>query len=99
MATKFDLKQALRARREEVIEKFNALQSEEHYNKCTLKQFMTEFMNLMIINNPRSQKRFDHLFRGLLEMAYYNNCSIVGNDSLTEHLRKRHSDGQWAAII
>lgn len=99
MATKFDLMQALSARREEVIEKFNALQSEEFYNQCTLKQFMVEFMNLMKINDPRSQKRFNNLFGYLLADVYHNNCSVTGNDILTENLRKRHNNGQWAAII
>ena len=99
MAAKFDLMQALSTRREEVIEKFNALQNERFYNNCTLKQFMVEFMNLMRENNPRSQKRFDNLFNHILSVVYYKNCSVTGNDNLTDELRKRYNNGQWAAII
>lgn len=66
--------------REQVISKFEELQQSETYNGISLKQFMTDVFNRMLMNNPRSDKRASSLLPTILDTVYWNNKRISGTE-------------------
>jgi hypothetical protein len=95
MKKKFELMEALSARREEVIEKHNQLKGEKLYNGTTLREFMCQFLAYMRANNPRSQKRFDSLFDSLLDRTYNDNLTILGDD----YMVNKYRNTQFIALV
>lgn len=99
MKAKFDIKEALTARREEVIAKYAKLTGEQFFNGITLKAFMVELMNLMYINAPKSQKRFDDLFASLLGRVYFENSKICGGSRIDDKVREMYKGTAMMALV
>jgi len=95
----FNLKSYLTGRKEEVLEKFENLTKEDHYNGISLKEFMVQFMNNMAANNPKSIKRADSLFIDLLYSVYYSNCEVGVIRDLDAIKAAKAPNQQWMAII
>ena len=56
MKAQFDIKIFLANNREVVIAKYNHLQTESFFDGISLKDFMVEVMNAMIMNKVKSEK-------------------------------------------
>ena len=84
---KFDLMASLTANRDYVIAKFNELKNETLYNGLTLREFMLQIVHIMRVNNPRSEKRFNDIFKSLVGRVYNDNLHIEGSDYMVEKYR------------
>lgn len=56
MATKFNLQNFLSQNREIVISEYEELKKEKFFNNITLRNFMIQVMNLMAMQNIKSEK-------------------------------------------
>jgi hypothetical protein len=99
MATKFNLQNFLSQNREIVISEYEELKKEKFFNNITLRNFMIQVMNLMAMQNIKSEKRASQMLPYILGDVYFNNSSVTGLDMATEKLKKIHDNQQWDAII
>ena len=99
MKTTFNLQQALSARREIVIAKYNNLTGERFFDGCTLRQFMIEVMNLCTINRIRSEKRLDSMLATFIDNVYHDHSRIQSRDVVTDALRKKYAGTAFMAMV
>lgn len=98
-AAKFEMREALAARRNDVIAKYIKLTSEDFFNGITLKAFMVEVMNVMQMNAPKSQKRFDDLFDSILGRIYFKNSTICGGSTIDDKVREMYRGTAMMALV
>lgn len=99
MKAKFEIREALATRRNDVIAKYVKLTNEQFFNGITLKAFMVEFMNVMQMNAPKSQKRFDDLFDSLLGRIYFKNSTICGGSKIDDKVREMYRGTAMIALV
>ena len=99
MATKkFNLREWMGEHREVVIAKYEKLTKERFFDQVTLRTFMYDILNLMA-ENCRSAKSCEKNLGCLLEMVYYDHCSISGGDFITDRLVKKYEGKAEMALI
>lgn len=76
MKTQFNLITFMTANREYVIERYSVLSKETHFNNIALKSFMKNILNLMILNNVKSEKRATQMFKSLVSTEFNTNIVV-----------------------
>ena len=83
MATKFNLQNFLSQNKEIVISEYEELKKEKFFNNITLRNFMIQVMNLMAMQNIKSEKRASQMLPYILGDVYFNNSSVTSLDMAT----------------
>ena len=100
MATsKFNLKSFLTENREIVLNSFEELKKEQFYNNVPLKTFMIEVANMMVTNNPKSDKVAIKKLADCLSYVYLNNSNIEARDYKTESLTAKYKGTGYMAMV
>lgn len=76
MAAKFEITNWMSENREVVIAKYEALKNEQYFNGISLKDFMVQVLNLMVINNVKSANRAESMLPFLMGNVYHKNSKI-----------------------
>lgn len=74
--------------RDTVLEYYSNLEKETSFNNITMRQFGLEIYNLMVINNPRSEKKASKDLIVIVNSVYMSN-STIGH---TEKYSNLHSN-------
>lgn len=98
MATKFNMKDYLSIRREEVIAKYNKLTGEQFFNGINLKDFMLQVMHMMEMN-AKSEKAADNKFNFILGQVYVNNSSLSFRSTKDDALRNQYKGTAYMAMV
>jgi len=99
MKATFEVKSFLSENRELVIEKYNTLTTYEFYNGITLHNFMLQVMQLMVINNPRSEKTAKSTLLFALGEVTFENSKLFGRDIKTEKLTAKYAGTAAMAMV
>ena len=99
MKNQFEIKSFLSENREIVISKYNDLTKERFFNGITLSQFMVQVMNLMVINNPRSEKRASSLLLSLVGQVIVDNSKIEVINDLDKKLSEKYQGTAFMALV
>lgn len=95
----FELKSWMTENREVVIEKYNKLTAEKFYNGISLKDFMIQVYNLMVINNPKSEKRAASLLPDIIGNVYVNNSKIEVVNNRDAKLAEQYKGTAFMALV
>lgn len=76
MKAKFEITNWMSENREVVIAKYEALKNEQYFNGISLKDFMVQVLNLMVINNVKSENRAASMLPFLMGNVYFKNSKI-----------------------
>ena len=95
----FDLKSWMSENREVVISKYENLKNEKFYNGVPLKTFMTEILNLMTIQNIKSEARAAKMLPILMGNVYFNHSKIDSRDFYTEKLKNKYDGTAYMAMV
>lgn len=99
MATKkFDMREYLHTRRDEVIAKYTQLTQDPFFDGITLKAFMLEFMYRMQLN-CKSEKRAISEFPWILSSTFCDHKRIEVINDLDARRASNAPNGQWMAIL
>lgn len=98
MATKFNMKDYLSSRREEVIAKYNKLTGEQFFSGISLKDFMLQVMHMMEMN-AKSEKTADNKFGFILGQVYVNNSSLSFRSAKDDALRNQYKGTAYMAMV
>lgn len=98
MAQKFDLMAELGARREMVIEGYNACAEHKFFDGITLKIFMTEVLAIIRNNTPRSEASLSKLLPLAIGEVKAKHTRIEGHDKAIEAIR-RSGNQQALALV
>lgn len=98
MATKFNMKDYLSSRREEVIAKYNKLAGEQFFRGISLKDFMLQVMRMMEMN-AKSEKTADNKFDFILGQVYVNNSSLSFRSTKDDSLRNQYKGTAYMAMV
>ncbi len=77
MKNSFNLQKFLSENRNTIIAKYNEIAANQFFSGITLKDFMIAIFNLMVNNNPRSDKRAASLLPTILGQVAFNNSKIT----------------------
>ena len=99
MKNQFDLKSFMTENREIVINAYNEASKHRFFNEISLARFMTQVLELMIENNPKSEKSAKSLLDGLTERVFNRNTKIGGNDVFTDRMRAKYKGTAMMAVI
>lgn len=91
----FDLKVWMSENRNFVIEKFEGLQNEVHYNGITLKDFMVQVWNEMNRQRLTNEKQASQKLPFMVSNVVFENSTVTGNDYMIEKYRGT----QYAALV
>lgn len=98
MATKFNMKDYLSSRREEVIARYNKLTGEQFFSGISLKDFMLQVMQMMEMN-AKSEKTADNKFNFILGQVYVNNSSLSFRSAKDDALRNQYKGTAYMAMV
>lgn len=99
MKNQFEIKSFLSENRETVISKYNDLTRERFFNGITLSQFMVQVMNLMVINNPKSEKRASSLLLSFVGQVIVDNSKIEVVNDLDKKLSEKYQGTAFMALV
>ncbi len=99
MKTTFDLKTWMTENREVVIEKYNKLINEPYFNGITLKDFMLQVLNLMVINNIKSEKRAASMLPFLMGNVYAKNSKVEVVNDRDAKLAAKYEGTAYMALV
>ena len=99
MKATFNLKEFLTANKESVLINYEKLTKQEFFNGISLKDFMMQLMNLMQINNPKSEKRAASLLPDLTSMVIVSNSKIQCVNSLDDKMRAKYNGTSYMAMV
>ena len=99
MKAKFELKNWMTENREVVISKFEELQKEKFYSGISLKSFMVEVFNSMVINNVKSEKTASSKLPFLMGAIYFENSKVDGRDVVTERLKEKYKGTAFMSMV
>jgi len=95
----FELKTWMSENREVVIENYNKLTTENFYNGISLKNFMLQVLNLMIINNVKSEKRAISMLPYLMGNVYVNNSKVELVNNRDAKLSEKYKGTAYMALV
>lgn len=98
MTAKFDMRNYLSSRREEVIAKYNKLTGEQFFNGISLKDFMLQVMRMMEMN-AKSEKTADSKFNFVLGQVYVNNSTLSFRSAKDDALRNQYKGTAYMAMV
>lgn len=98
MATKFNMKDYLSSRREEVIAKYNKLTGEQFFSGISLKDFMLQFMRTMEMN-AKSENMANKSFGSVLSRIYMENSTISFRSAKDDALRNQYKGTAYMAMV
>jgi hypothetical protein len=99
MKKTFELKTWLSENRTSVLVKYDELQKEQNFSGISLKDFMVKILNLMTINNVKSEKRAFSMLSTIIEVVYTANVKIeVVRDRDTETANKYKGTAYMALV-
>lgn len=98
MATKFNMKDYLSSRREEVIAKYNKLTGEQFFSGISLKDFMLQFMSTMEMN-AKSENMANKSFDSVLSRIYMENSTISFRSTKDDALRNQYKGTAYMAMV
>jgi len=96
---KFNLIEALSARREQVIKQYNDLREEKFFDGISLRDFMYEVIGGCQCNKIASEKRLDNSLISIVGIVYMRHCNINLVDSRQARLEKKYKGTQFEALI
>ena len=99
MKAAFEINKFMTENREMVISKYNELTEEKYFNGISLKGFMVQVLNLMIIQRCDSKKRAADLLPRIVGNIYCENSKVFATDKRTESLTNRYQGTSFMAII
>jgi hypothetical protein len=99
MKATFELKTYMTANRDFVINTYNDMTKERFFNGISLASFMTQVYNIMLENNPRSEKRADSLLKTITYSVVDKNVRIGGNDVVQGRLKAKYAGTQMMALV
>lgn len=94
-----ELKNWMSENREVVIENYNKLTTEQFFNGITLKDFMIQVLNLMVVNNIKSEKRAASMLPFLMSNVYVNNSKIEVVNDIDEKLAAKYKGTAYMALV
>lgn len=95
----FELKTWMSENREVVIESYNKLTAEKFFNGITLKDFMTQVLDLMVVNNIKSEKRAASMLTFLMGNVYMNNSKVEVAYDRDAKLREKYEGTAYMALL
>ena len=98
MAQRFDIMAEMSARREMVIESYNAATEHKFFDGITLKAYMTEVLAIIRNNNPRSAASLQKLLPLAIGEVKAKHTRIDARDKVVEPIR-RSGNQQALALV
>jgi uncharacterized protein Smg (DUF494 family) len=95
----FELKKWMSENREVVIENYNKLTTEQFFNGISLKDFMVQVLNLMVLNNIKSEKRASSMLPFLMGDVYFNNSKVEVVNDLDAKLAAKYKGTAYMALV
>ena len=99
MKAAFNLKNFLTENKAMVLTSYENLTKEKFFNGISLKDFMLQVMNVMQINNPKSEKRAATLLPSLVSMVIVNNSKIEVLNDLDAKLKAKYEGTAYMAMV
>ena len=96
---KFELKNWMSENREVVIENYNKLTTEQFFNGISLKDFMVQVLNLMVVNNIKSEKRAASMLPFLMGNVYVNNSKVEVVNDRDAKLAAKYKGTAYMALV
>ena len=99
MKAKFDIKTWLTENRERVINEYNRISNDEFFNGMTLKTYMTEIYNLMVINKVASEKRAESCMITFLQWTNIKATKMQVINDKDQALRNKYAGTAYMAMV
>lgn len=99
MKTTFELKAWMSENRNLVISNYTNLTNETHFNGISLKEFMVQILDSMVLNGVKSEKRAASLLPSLVEMAFVNNSTMGVRNNLDEKFAAKYENSAYMALV
>lgn len=95
----FEIKNWMSENREVVIENYNKLTTEQFFNGISLKDFMLQVLNLMVVNNIKSEKRAASMLPFLMGNVYVNNSKVEVVNNRDVKLAEKYKGTAYMALV
>lgn len=99
MKKQFNLTEALKERRENVIANYNSLTKDRFFDGITLRNFMVEVMNMCKINRIASEKTLDRMLPIIMGEIYFNHSKVTAFDAVTANLKNQYQGTAFMALV
>lgn len=99
MKTKLNLTEALRSRREMVINKYNDLTAERFFDGVSLKGFMIDVMNGCIAARVTTENSLNRMLPIIMGQVYVDHSKVMATDVVTENLRSQYKGTAYMALV
>jgi hypothetical protein len=96
---KFEIRTWMSENRELVIASYEALTNEKFFNGVSLKVYMTEVLNAMVMNRIGSAKTASAKLPFLMGNIYVNNSKVFARDLQTEALKAKYNGTAYMALV
>lgn len=98
MAQRFDIMAEMSARREMVIESYNAAAEHKFFDGITLKAYMTEVLVIVRNNTPRSVASLQKLLPIAIGEVKAKHTRVDGRDKVVEAIRRSGNQQELALV-
>ena len=95
----FELKSWMTENRDVVLESYKKLTEEKFFNGISLKDFMVQVFNLMVVNNIKSEKRAASMLPFLMGDVYAKNSRVEVVNDLDAKLAEKYRGTAYMALV